>query len=277
MTNDQNNDIGRYNMGDNAGASPDNAAIAAFKESIPEAFRDKPYMQDVNSMESLVTKLDGAEVLIGKTGRVIIPGENATEEERSSFFRSIGRPETPDKYESPFEKESPVFEKMRDSFFKNGMTTAQAKNVMRDADAIIQEATSQQQTDIATQDTEFSTMMGSMFGDRKDAAIKNANNMINKFAPESVRSHLNDLGNKELLLLTSVLDKVHQKYLKEDNSVFETHGQETSNNIAEMGQQVDDLIAKSQDEKTYSSAQRIEFSRRANELQEQLTKAQGGK
>lgn len=67
-----------------------------------------------------------------KAGRTIVmPGENASQEERDAFFNRLGRPEAPDNYDLELPGDAPVdadFQKwFKGVAHKHGLTAAQAK------------------------------------------------------------------------------------------------------------------------------------------------------
>ena len=64
-----------------------------------EEIKNAPSLRNFKSMEGLVKSFLSAQRMVGKSPHaVVIPDENATEEERNEFFTKIGRPESPDEY-----------------------------------------------------------------------------------------------------------------------------------------------------------------------------------
>ena len=65
-----------------------------------EEIKNAPSLRNFKSMEGLVKSFLSAQRMVGKSPHaVIIPDDNATEEERNEFFTKIGRPESPDEYD----------------------------------------------------------------------------------------------------------------------------------------------------------------------------------
>jgi len=65
---------------------------------VPEKYQAEPWAKEVKNVDDLWTKMAGAQKLLGKD-KVILPGENATQDELNSFYTRMGRPEQPDGYE----------------------------------------------------------------------------------------------------------------------------------------------------------------------------------
>ena len=65
-----------------------------------EEIKNAPSLRNFKSMEGLVKSFLSAQRMVGKSPHaVVIPDENATDEERAEFFTKIGRPESPDEYD----------------------------------------------------------------------------------------------------------------------------------------------------------------------------------
>ena len=185
---------------------------SSFKESIPEAYRDKEYLKNADSMESLLDQYENAQKLIGKKQ---IPGADATPEEMTEFYNKL-RPESPDKYNFEYQEGAEVNQEfetsMKSIFHEAGLSEGQAKLVQTKYDELV----NGMMPDPGAQDAEFDKMFADHFGDRQDDATRKANQLLSEFAPESMRAAIAELGNNELLLLTSVLDGVANKYISED-------------------------------------------------------------
>ncbi|NBN64133.1 hypothetical protein [Pannonibacter tanglangensis] len=72
-----------------------------------------------------------------RAGRtVVLPGENASQEERDAFFNRLGRPEAPDNYDLGLPGDAPVDPDFQSWFkgvaHKHGLTAAQAKALAAD-------------------------------------------------------------------------------------------------------------------------------------------------
>lgn len=77
--------------GDDGGGSPE------WLNSLPEEARKDPNVTKYKTVEEFYNGYKHQASLLGKKG-VIVPGENASEQERNQFYNSLGRPEKPDGY-----------------------------------------------------------------------------------------------------------------------------------------------------------------------------------
>lgn len=206
----------------------DDKGTPSFLDQVPEAYRDKPYMKDIDSPDKLFQQFDNAQSLIGKKA-VGVPTEDSSPEEWNEFYNKMGRPESHDKYE--FEKtELPeglarledTDAKAKELFHKAGLTAAQAKQVMKGYDEILSEQftglQSQQQEQLTKMNDEFESLLDQEFGGKKEEAVERVNKLMSENVSDSMKAHIDSLDNKSLMVLTSVLNNVHQKYVSEDGA-----------------------------------------------------------
>lgn len=88
----------------------------------------KAPVEALNSYRNL-EKLFGAD----KAGRtVVMPGENAEQQELDEFYNKLGRPEAADKYELelPADADTSFVEWFKESSFKNGLTSKQVQDTV---------------------------------------------------------------------------------------------------------------------------------------------------
>jgi hypothetical protein len=121
----------------NAGGSG-TVEFPAWMASLPDAHKQNPGFAQFKEAPQVWDKLDTLLKAEGKS--VMIPGENATEEERIAFFKKIGRPEDADKYEVAKPTDWPAdlpYDAEGEKWFKgialkHNLTTAQAKGLFMD-------------------------------------------------------------------------------------------------------------------------------------------------
>lgn len=79
--------------GDGAGAHADgdNPPVPAFRQFIPEEFKDAPYWATIPDEATLVKNYANAQAMIGKKG-IIPPGEGANAEAWQEFYTAIPKP-----------------------------------------------------------------------------------------------------------------------------------------------------------------------------------------
>ncbi len=71
---------------------------ARWSDGFSADIRDHPITQRLENPEAGIRELIGAQKLIG-ADKVVIPGEDATDEDRDAFFDKLGRPENVEGYE----------------------------------------------------------------------------------------------------------------------------------------------------------------------------------
>ena len=99
--------------------------------SIPDAYKDRPYLKGVDSVDKVYEMLDGSQKLLGQRPAGI-PGPDAKPEEIEKFY-SATRPKTAAEYQFEIDPsikaDEKVIGKMKDLMFKHGLTPAQAKGM----------------------------------------------------------------------------------------------------------------------------------------------------
>ena len=94
-------------------------------------------LQGITDINQLAEQFSNAQKLIGKKTINKIPGQDATEEERQSFFRELGVPDNPEKYELNTESvpegaelDENLLNNFKDTAHKLNMTPDQAQGLM---------------------------------------------------------------------------------------------------------------------------------------------------
>lgn len=153
----------------------DNPSIALFKGKSPDDFA-KAFV----NAQSLIGKKTIEKI---PEGMVKVPGDNSTDEERSSYFRAIGVPENPDNYESPdlgkdFRKDEKLEQWFKATAHKHGMTPTQFKGLYQDF--------------VENQKLQVSAVGEStkkLYGDKFDEAMKVANRAVSKL-PDEIKKQI---------------------------------------------------------------------------------------
>lgn len=188
--------------------------------SVPDEFKEKPYMKDIDSPEKLYKAFDGLQTKLGERPAGI-PGENATDEERLKFNTSFGVPESFEKYsrvELPegAERNNELDAKLMGIVHKAGISDAQFKIMEPGFNEIMGELAKQKQDGTAANDVEFDKLAGEVFKDNRDAALAASNKLLAAHVPEQFKADLATLPNRSLLIMAGVLDSIRQKYISED-------------------------------------------------------------
>ncbi len=123
------------------------AALAAFQESIPEAYREDPSMAVIKDMDGLCKSYVAGQKIIGvPTDRLVtIPNaETAEQKDWDAYFDKLGRPEKGADYKLQTPKDMPegvalhekTIENVSSLFHKYGLTPRQASGIFDEYNAI---------------------------------------------------------------------------------------------------------------------------------------------
>jgi len=187
---------------------------------IPDDYQDRTYLKDVESYDDVFKKLDGAQKLIGQRP-VGVPGADATPEEVAAFNKAVGVPENFEGYTLTTAEgatKNEVLEKgLKEMFHKANLNQKQV-DVLQPS---FEELAKNMSTEMATQsDADFDKLAGEVFGEKKEQALADAKKIIAENKPANIENfdkYLEDLSNKDLIVMSAVLNNVSQKYVKEDN------------------------------------------------------------
>lgn len=119
----------------NAGTTDGGATSGqSWLSSIPENLRDNEAFKGIEKSSDAWQEF--VDLKVNSANSVKIPGEDATDEERTSFLDKLGRPETPDKYSftKPDDISDDLYSKEEEQVFKEafhsvGLTDTAAKTL----------------------------------------------------------------------------------------------------------------------------------------------------
>lgn len=200
----------------------------SFLDTVPESYRDKPYMKEIDSIDKLFEQFDNSQKLIGKK-TVGVPTAESSMEEWNEFYNKMGRPESPDKYE--FEsvedfpedmKRSETQEKaLRQIFHEAGLTASQAKNVVKKLDAATKEMYEAQKADyekmVNGKRAEFKQKVDKYFGSDSAKAVQVTEGLLNKYVPKGLEDAVKSLDDDSMLIMATVLNNMRSDALGEDS------------------------------------------------------------
>ncbi len=198
--------------------------------SVPEAYKDRPWVEKVKSYDDLWKTLDNAQALIGKRPAGI-PAADAPKEEWDKFYTVLGRPESADKYDlkdieglpkgvdfSPFRAKAAgiahtlgLNQKQAEQLWQYYLTEEMAAvNAAKEASTEAQKAL----------DAEFDKITKEYFGEGFDAASKRAQETVAKLVPEGLRCAYAELADKPkalaaIVALTEAMNAEMEKLRKE--------------------------------------------------------------
>lgn len=191
--------------------------------TLPEEYRDKPYLKDIAAMpegpdalKALLKKMDNAQGLIGKKSGV--PASDAPAEEWETFYTAL-RPAKEDDYTIGKAKDAdPEFiKRMKTIFHEAGVSDSMAGKIEA---GFMESAKGQSDAQVAAQkklDDEFDVLSKATFGADNDAKLKQAEAMIKKHLPENLKPYEGKLSNEAMVVLSAVLNNVHEEYGVEDD------------------------------------------------------------
>lgn len=220
-----------------------------FKTLVPQEYQDKPYMQELLKHESPETELfkqfDGLQSKLGQRPEGV-PKEDASDEDWTKFYRSLGMPEKADEYSY----ELPTFEgedAAIGEFIKNSRSTEfeadikglaheakltakqwdimskgfDALSVKHNKDVLMKAANAEKELNQG-----FDNLADETFGDKADEALALGKKMLDAHTPKELQGHLSNLSNEALVVMAGVLNNIYNQYGKEDT--FDFKGDATS-------------------------------------------------
>jgi hypothetical protein len=194
-----------------------------FLENIPEEYKNKPYMKEINSVDGLMKQFDNAMKLIGKKP-YSIPEETAAPEEWDNFYNKLGRPEKPEDYKinNSFEVEMGESGKEFDNdlkkiFHQAGLTSKQSNLLQDGYSGIVKKYIEKTQQDGKVQTEEFKIIFEQEYGDRKNEVLNRSRKILNQFTKENFKSQIETLDNNALMIMSGVLDNIYTKYIADDD------------------------------------------------------------
>jgi len=222
----------------------------SFFETIPTEIKDKSYMKGVQNFEQLYKKLDGAQELLGKRPEGL-PGEDATDEEKASFYKAMGKPDTAEAYEfvdtklpEGVKRDEALTKFTKELFHKADLTSAQAKIIQGGYEEQMVKLAGEQKGDPALDDDAFDKLGTDLFKDRRDTVMKNGKLLIEENLDPSLKEKANGLSNEALMVLSSVLDGVRERYISEDQLPREGEVKGGAESVDDLRQQARVLMAK---------------------------------
>ncbi len=189
------------------------ASVEGTSFSVPDAYKDRAYLKDVNSMDDVFKKLDGAQSLIGRQ-KVNFLHDDSTPEEIQEFNRSAGMPEKSEEYnfERPegAEANEEIDARIKKIFHDAGLSGKAATKVQKEYEGFINEMAKKN-------DEAFDRLSADVLGDKADEILASGRKMLEENMPPQLAESFSKLSNEALVTMSAVLDKVKQKYIVEDS------------------------------------------------------------
>lgn len=217
---------------------------------IPEEYQKDESLTKFKTIPDMVKSFKEMETLVGKKG-VIMPTDKSTPEEINKFYNTLGRPESPDKYEiklpENLNKKLSIDEEGKKSYLsmahKLGLTNKQANELLAFHLTSLSDGMTRADKAYEEKMNELKTQLNGKWGDKTQEKIALAQDMTKKILGEEKAKSLGEFGNNPaaIELIAELAGMV-----SEDNiSRFTGGGNETGSAKAE----IDKIFALSAEER----------------------------
>lgn len=223
------------------GTTPPDDNRKMFDSFVPDEFRAKEWVQNIAKAENprveLFKQIEHKDSLIGKQMSLSLPGDDATPEQKATFRKAIGIPDSVDEYkydgwttaegddktlaEQLHKARSPEYIKsMAAKAHEIGLTPKQFATLAEEQDKY--QITKHKadviawQKQAAEQDQATLKRATEIFGNRLPQVQKNAEYHL-QFVPENVKPLFANATPEMRIGLAAIIDSIHQRYVKEDN------------------------------------------------------------
>ena len=181
---------------------------AGFLESLPDDLRQRESLHKFKDSAGLAKSYLELESLMGRDGRLGLPGEDAPPESWEAFYNRIGRPESPEGYElSPPELPQDVFGQDHMAHFRNlahasGLTPRQAKQLLSGYADLVQAGLVEQQAMRERRRVQVLDALRREFGPELQAKVNMARRAAHYFGGQELLDFLaeHDLADDPRLL-----------------------------------------------------------------------------
>lgn len=199
-----------------------------FKDVVPEEYRGAGYLKDMldkpwdEARPLLFKKLAGAQELIGKK-TVGLPAADAPEEEWNKILDGL-KASSHEDYKIPVKegaKVDPLFVKaLQQSFLDGRVNPRQAQAFMARFSKEMETYSAGQAKAAADEkaklDAEFDTLAKSALGESNKTIMARSRKLLEENCPPALKAHVATLGDKELVILSGVINGLAEKYMSED-------------------------------------------------------------
>ena len=190
--------------------------FSQFMSKASDDIKGKPYLEGVDSPEKLFKLLDGAQTLLGKKTR---PAADATEEEWSTYLDSI-RVKSADELGISVDEKAPdaQFKKDMVDVFMNASLAPKQAQMINEGFAKAIEAFGKEAQELEKKNNAvFEETLTKIFGANRDNALKEADGIIDKFAPDDIKQALMSLDGQAKAGVAAVIYNLSHKYMREDD------------------------------------------------------------
>tara|TARA_R100000329_G_scaffold7614_1_gene9111 strand:+ start:1483 stop:2307 length:825 start_codon:yes stop_codon:yes gene_type:complete len=220
----------------------------SWRDSLPDDLKANASLEKFSDVSTLAKSYINAEQMIGKD-KMVVPGDNTTEDEWNDIYNKLGRPEEPDGYELQMNlQEGEAVDEQLYAAFKNaahanGLSPKQAQGLLNFYNDISTEALNEQSNAGVLAQEQSSRELREEWGRNYETNLNAASNVAKQFLGEEVfQIELSDgslLGDNATLIrgLSKIASIVSEDTLVGDkNDVVSNAGiQEQLNSLTAQG------------------------------------------
>lgn len=153
-----------------------------WKTDLPEDLANDPNMQHITSVEAMAKSYINAQKMVGAE-KIAIPGQWATEDDWSSVYNKLGRPEAPGDYDLtlPDEANDEFINWFKETSHGAGLSEKQAQQFATAYAEFMDTATVFDDATIEQKRTEAEQAMRQEIGRDFDVKLKQVNNLMSEF------------------------------------------------------------------------------------------------
>lgn len=179
-----------------------NTETQDWKSNLSDEFKNDPTAEKFKDVDGLFKSYKSLQEKIGKD-KVVVPGENASDEERSMFYSAIGRPDTPDSYKIPEETLNKIPPELRNEderkeFSKvaheTGLTGQQYQKLMDWYYNQTGEQIAKQQQNINQSKKKGENTLRKEWGKAFDSKLQQGERVLDEFGNDKLRNKIKESG-----------------------------------------------------------------------------------
>ena len=177
------------------GGKQGNPVSTNWKDSLPDDMKDKPFLKNINNLETLVKSFEHAQSMVGAE-KVAIPSKNAGPEEWTEVFKKLGLPDE-ENYNLGIENDEAnkdYLEKLKPVFYKNGVLPHQAKEIVQSIMNADKEAFEKYQETMNNQQAEGLLNLKKEWGSAYGEELSKAKAALTEFTDEETRAAIRESG-----------------------------------------------------------------------------------
>jgi len=190
---------------------------------IPEKYANEPWAKEVKNVDDLWDKMNGAQKLIGKD-KVVIPGENATEEMMAEFREKMGVPKSPDEYEfasiedlQDIDRNLDLDKGMKQIFHKHNVPKQAGEAIVKEYESLVYDIHKPTIEATAQRNLEFQKLADEVLGEDRVASMEAFKGVMKESLGDKayLADKIDQMSNEELIPLIVFSKKIHDTYVGE--------------------------------------------------------------